>query len=321
MGIFLFSRQKSGRKYSAHSHNPYEKPKIVKSIILTTLILTTTIYISCAITKLINNHPGQFNGERAFLDAAYQLSLGPRVLGSTAHQKVRSWIISELKAAGWVVENQDANWKGYPIHNIVAKRGNGNQWVILGAHYDSRLVSDRDPDPTLRNQPVPGANDGASGVAVLLELARCLPRNLDKTIWLVFFDAEDNGNLAGNEWIIGSQAFVGNLSEKPDQAIIIDMIGDIDLNIYKEKNSNYEITESIWGVADRLGYEEFILEPKYRILDDHIPFLEAGIPAVDIIDFDYPFWHTTQDTLDKISAQSLQVVGYTLCVWLMEINY
>jgi len=299
---------------------PIKKHKTVKRIILTTLILTTTIYISCTITKLINN-PGQFNGERAFLDAAYQLSLGPRILGSPAHQKVRTWIASELKAAGWAVEKQDENWNGYQIHNIVAKRGNGNQWVILGAHYDSRLVSDRDPDPTLRNQPVPGANDGASGVAVLLELARCLPRNLDKTIWLVFFDAEDNGNLAGNEWIMGSRAFVRNLSEKPDQAIIIDMIGDIDLNIYKEKNSNNEITESIWGVADRLGYEEFILEPKYRILDDHIPFLEAGIPAVDIIDFEYPYWHTTQDTLDKISAQSLQVVGYTLCVWLMEINY
>ena len=119
--------------------------------------------------------------------------------------------------------------------------------MIIGAHYDSRLLADPDPDPSLRNQPVPGANDGASGVAVLLELARILPKNLDKTIWLVFFDAEDNGNIPGYDWIMGSRVFVQTLIDKPDEAIIIDMIGDADLNIYQEKNSDQKFNRSDLG--------------------------------------------------------------------------
>jgi Zn-dependent M28 family amino/carboxypeptidase len=173
--------------------------------------------------------------------------------------------------------------------------------------------------PTRRiTKPVPGANDGASGVAVLLELARKLP---DDTVpvWLVFFDAEDNGNIDGWDWLLGSREFVKNNPVHPKAVVVIDMIGDADLNIYKERNSNKAITDEIWRTAERTENDTvFIPKEKFSMIDDHTPFLEAGIPAVDIIDFDYPYWHTTQDTPDKVSAQSLQIVGETLQVWVMQ---
>jgi Zn-dependent M28 family amino/carboxypeptidase len=205
------------------------------------------------------------------------------------------------------------------IRNIVAKRGNGHPWVLLGAHYDSRFVADHDPDPAKQTQPVPGANDGASGVAVLLELARVLPPDAPGQVWLAFLDAEDNGRIEGWDWILGSRAlaqqFHGNV-DKPDAVVIVDMIGDADLNIYREQNSAPALTDQLWQQAADLGYTQFINQPKYRMIDDHVPFIEAGIPSVDIIDFDYPHWHTTADTLDKISATSLDAVGDTVQAWL-----
>ena len=296
--------------------NTNKKQKTTTTIIiLTTITILTTIFIYA---QTRHKQTIQFDGEKAYKDVEYQVTLGPRTLGSAAHQETRSWIRSELITYGWEVENQELSWENVPIQNIIGKRGNGSQWVIIGAHYDSRFSADRDPNPSLRNQPVPGANDGASGVAVLLELARCLPKNLNKTIWLVFFDAEDNGNLPGYDWLLGSRAFVGALTGIPNQVVVIDMIGDKDLNIYKEKNSDVGITQSIWSTAASLGYQEFIPTLKYRIIDDHMPFLEKKIPATDIIDFDYSYWHTTQDILDKISAKSLQIVGETLRVWLLK---
>ena len=285
------------------------RPKVI-------LILTLLLFF----TQCTSKAPAQFDPERAYKDIEYQLSLGPRTTGSQAHLKVRRFISDELERSGWEVEAPEQSLEGKDIYNIIGKRGNGDRWVIIGAHYDSRLLADQDPDPSVRNQPVPGADDGASGVAVLLELARILPKNLDKTIWLVFFDAEDNGNIPGYEWIMGSRAFVQTLIDKPDEAIIIDMIGDADLNIYQEKNSDQNLSETIWEVANSLGYNQFIPVPKYRILDDHIPFIEVGIPAIDIIDIDYPYWHTTQDTIDKVSAQSLKVIGDTLSAYILEQN-
>jgi glutaminyl-peptide cyclotransferase len=283
-------------------------------------IITTILILSLLLTQCSTKAPAQFDPERAYKDIEYQLSLGPRTTGSQAHQEVKKFISTELESSGWEVEAPEQSFEGKDIYNIIGKRGNGSPWVIIGAHYDSRLLADHDPDPSLRNQPVPGANDGASGVAILLELARIIPENLDKTIWLVFFDAEDNGNIPGYDWIMGSRAFVQTLINKPDEAIIIDMIGDTDLNIYQEKNSDRKLTETIWEVANNLGYHQFIPVPKYRILDDHVPFIEAGIPAIDIIDIDYPYWHTTQDTLDKVSAQSLEAIGETLSAYILERN-
>ena len=277
------------------------------------------IFVALAACRAISPTP-TFNAERAFADVEHQLSLGPRTPSSSGHDEIVVWLDSELTRAGWDVSLQENVQMGHSVLNIIARRGPENvDPILLGAHYDTRLYADE--DATLENQskPVPGANDGASGVAVLLELARALPEDASANIWLVFFDAEDNGQIPGWDWILGSRAFVENMEQRPQAVVIVDMIGDRDLNIHQERNSTPLLRDDIWNQAEDLGYAEYFLPtPKYSMLDDHTPFLEAGIPAVDIIDFDYPYWHTIEDTLDKVSAQSLQVVGDTLLAWLIS---
>jgi glutaminyl-peptide cyclotransferase len=299
------------------------------------LIGGTWILMRFTVPKEAPPVPIAFDGEQAWRDVDYQVSLGPRIPDSQAHTKVVDWIVAQLEQAGWSTEIQEAQMMGHPVRNIIARFGEGHPWVVLGAHYDSRMLADEDPDPANRQQPVPGANDGASGVAVLLELARTLPSHMKsetnhvsssnpipaRQIWLVFFDAEDNGRIAGWDWILGSRAFVGQFfagkDERPDAAVVVDMIGDADLNIYREQNSDPALMDAIWSQADHLGYSgQFLPSSKYRMLDDHTPFLDAGIPAVDLIDFDYPYWHTIADTADKVSAESLKAVGDTLLYWL-----
>jgi glutaminyl-peptide cyclotransferase len=261
-----------------------------------------------------------FSAQQAMQDVQYQVSLGDRIPGSAGHAKVVAWIQAELARAGWTSEIQESTMMGHPIQNIVGRQQGtttpDQPWVILGAHYDTRIYADHDPDPQKRTQYVPGADDGASGVAVLLGLARSLPRTLPVRVWLLFIDAEDNGNIPGWDWLLGSQAFVSSLTSKPDAAVIVDMVGDKDLNIYLEKNSNPVLSAEIWAEAARLGYKQFIPLPKYSMLDDHTPFLQEGIPAVDIIDFDYPYYHTNSDTPDKVSGESMKAVGDTLAAWL-----
>jgi glutaminyl-peptide cyclotransferase len=256
-----------------------------------------------------------FNGQRAYLDVAAQVALGPRTPGSDAHARVIVYIQSELEKAGWKVQVQDTEWLGFSVQNIIATRSDTAPRIIVGAHYDSRILADQDSGAG-RSQAVPGANDGASGVSILLELARTLPAH-GVPVELVFFDAEDDGGLDDRQWIMGSQAFVQTLKDKPQAVVIVDMVGDANLNIYEERNSNPRLTAEIWSQAAALGFEEyFIATPKYDMIDDHSPFLAAGIPAVDIIDFDYPYWHTTADILDNVSPHSLQVVGATLWAWI-----
>ncbi len=269
--------------------------------------------------------PENFNGERAYQDVLTQVDFGPRLPASAAHAQTIEWIKSSLTSAGWQVEVQESAIQGQTAYNIVARYGAGEPLLLIGAHYDTRIYADRDPDPVQRTQPVPGANDGASGVGVLMELGRVLPMRMGLLqeqpgqVWLVFFDAEDNGRIPGWEWIMGSTAFVERLTVNPDATVIVDMIGDADLNIYWEKNSDPDLSAEIWQIADQLGYGKyFIPEYRYSITDDHIPFLNAGLPAVDIIDFDYPYWHTVADTPDKVSAASLQVVGDTLVAWIEQ---
>lgn len=259
-----------------------------------------------------------FDGQRAYADVQTQVAFGARVPGTEGHAKVQEWMREELAETGWQVEVQESEALGHPIQNIVAKRNDESPQIIFGAHYDTRMFADKDADAANHLLPVPGANDGASGVAVLLELARSLPEDTPP-IWLVFFDAEDNGNIEGWDWILGSREFVKNNSLQPRAVVIVDMIGDADLNIYKERNSNAELMDQIWNTAKSLGYEDkFIPEYKHSMLDDHTPFIEAGLPAIDIIDFDYPYWHTMQDTADKVSAESLEIVGNTLWTWVTQ---
>ncbi len=282
----------------------------------------TSVVITPSPTQLPRSTPTpaliSFDGQRAYADVLTQVAFGARTPGSEGHAKFQEWMREELMSVGWQVEIQESEAMGHPIQNIVAKRGEVSPQIILGAHYDTRLFADNDPDPENHSKPVPGANDGASGVAVLMELARVLPDDT-MPIWLVFFDAEDNGRIQNWDWILGSREFVKNNPVQPRAVVIVDMIGDNNLNIYKEQYSDSKLTEEIWEVAARLGYDNmFLPEYKHSIIDDHLPFVEAGIPAVDIIDIDYPHWHTIQDTPDKVSAESLQVVGRTVQTWVMQ---
>jgi len=191
--------------------------------------------------------------------------------------------------------------------------------IVLGAHYDTRLSADEE-DPSVS---VMGANDGASGVAVLLELARTLDRDkLQNEVWLAFFDAEDNGHLNGWEWCVGSSYMAAHLEIAPEAVVVVDMIGDADQQLFLERNSDPALQMRLWEIGATLGYTDtYISEYRWTMYDDHVPFAQQGIVAVDIIDFDYPYWHTTQDTRDKVSAASLERVGRVIEVWLEEIGH
>ena len=268
------------------------------------------------------------DGEIAFSYLKQQLSFGPRTPGSAAHQEFIDWASAELEDSGWDVSLQQGLYEDKEITNVVAQRSNGKddpntEWILLGAHYDSRINADSDPVIANRNLPVPGANDGASGVAVLMALAKTLPQDLDKDIWLVLFDAEDQGRIPEwDNWCIGSTMMAQYLEkqeQKPDSVVIVDMVGDKDLQIYREMNSDDALMDEIWSVAADLGLSDtFINEPKYAIYDDHVPFLQIGIPAVDLIDFDYPAWHTLDDEIQNVSAESLNSVHDVLFAWLTK---
>ncbi len=248
-----------------------------------------------------------FDGEQAYKYALDQCAIGPRPVGSEAGWATGDYIISQLKESGWEVETQEFEYRGVPVRNIVGKFGRGPV-VILGAHYDTRPVADRDPEHF--DEPIIGGNDGASGVAVLLELAAALPTHeVENEVWLAFFDAEDRGRLEGWPWAVGSSYMAERLTVEPEYVIVVDMVGDTKQELYYERNSDIALRERLWGIAAELGYEQFIPQERYRIIDDHLPFAQRGIPAVDIIDFDYPYWHTIEDTCDKISPESLERVG------------
>jgi Zn-dependent M28 family amino/carboxypeptidase len=290
----------------------FKKNTFISVTVLVIISISGVVYF-----YLLNSSGKKFNSSRAYRDILYQTALGPRIPGSEAHTREVDWVKNELGKEKWQVETQNGNLDGHPIQNLIAKRGTGAPWIIIGAHYDSRFFADQDPDINNRQKPVPGANDGASGVAVLLELARVLPQKMNKEIWLVFFDAEDQGDINGWNWILGSRYFASHIEGKPDAVVVIDMIGDSNLNIYYETNSDPDLSKSIWESAAKAGYQkQFIPKPKYSVLDDHTPFIEKGIKAADIIDFDYPYYHAIADTSDKVSPVSLKAVGETLINWL-----
>ncbi len=261
--------------------------------------------------------PDHFSGRRAYAHVTAQMKLGPRVTGSAANVAAGNYIADQLQKAGWSVEFQPFVYKDTPARNVVARANVGRGPVIvLGAHYDSRRQADRDPlHPT---EPVPGADDGASGVAVLLELAHTLDvRTIPHELWLAFFDAEDNGGLDGWDWIVGSTYMADHLTVQPEAMILVDMVGDADQRFYFDSNSDPGLSAQVWATATRLGYgEHFIPVARWAMTDDHIPFARRGIPALDIIDFDYPYYHTTGDTADKVSAQSLERIGRVLEAYL-----
>ena len=289
-------------------------------------------------TAQIPNEPPFFDGEDAYEFAELQLGFGHRPTGSPALERTRQAMIEILEEAGWEIMLQEfehvAQGETFHAVNVIARRGEG-QITIIGSHYDSRLVADNDPVASNRSEGVPGANDGASSTAVLLEMAGIIDEHYmlaeDQQIWLTFFDAEDNGRIAGWDWILGSRYMASNLDELGvdrndiDFMLLLDMVGEADGQLFRWEanslNSAPAQLGDIWDVADQLGYGEyFAKERRGPITDDHLPFIQIGIPAVDIIDLNYPYWHTVDDTLDKISAESLDRVGDVVEMYLIQTN-
>ncbi|MDH7570479.1 MAG: M28 family peptidase [Armatimonadota bacterium] len=256
-----------------------------------------------------------FDGQRAMEWLKRQVDAGPRVPGTAAHSTVRQLLLQGLGPGAKVQEFTHRTRRGsVPMANLIATYGpQSGDRVLLCAHWDTRPIADRDPNPANRAKPIPGANDGASGVAVLMELARIFqaaPPPVGVTI--VLFDGEDWGTSL-EEMFLGSTYFAENQVGGPFRyAILLDMVGDADLQIYRERHSERqakEVVDKVWRAAAELGYDHFRPTLGEEIWDDHIPLQRKGIPAIDVIDFDYPYWHTLQDTVDKCSARSLQIVG------------
>jgi glutaminyl-peptide cyclotransferase len=258
-----------------------------------------------------------FDSSRAYQDVRQIVSFGPRPAGSQALAETRKYITRELTAAGARVAEQpfDASTPIGPVHmvNVIGTLpGQRPDRLIVCGHYDTKLF---------RDFRFVGANDGGSSTAFLLELARALKgRRNPFTIELVFFDGEeafDPVRWEGADHTYGSRHYVeaarraGTLKQIR-ALILVDMIGDRSLDIKREEASTPWLTDTIWASARRLNFREYFLDDSTRIEDDHMAFLEAGVPAVDIIDLDYDPWHTAGDTLDKVSARSLQIVGDVL---------
>ena len=278
-----------------------------------------------------NNAVPKFDKGNAFRYLVEQCEFGPRNPGSNGYkqcldylQKTLSGFADTILLQPFVLDDL-VNEKSYDLTNIIARFKVGDpQQLLIGAHWDTRPWADEDPDTEKRNDPIIGANDGASGVAVILELARILNASPPPIgITLVLFDGEDMGRSGTpKSYAQGSLAFAKDLPiEKPDEAIILDMIGDAELHIPIERYSyqqNRQLVKKLWGLAKVLSLDAFESRIEYSIYDDHVPlWAEAKIPAVDIIDFNYPnsytnYWHTTQDLPEHCSAESLGQVGTLL---------
>ena len=258
-----------------------------------------------------------------------QLAFGPRPVGTPAHEKLKDYLAAELRKASADVQLQQ--WTDPAIHlpltNLIARfpgKGSGQTQglpLLLAAHWDTRPTADYDPDPANRSKPIPGANDGASETAVLLQLARVLKENPPPvTIWLVFFDGEDYGP-GLDRMFIGSRYFAKNQpAGTPRKGVLLDMIGAANVSVPKERNSAQRapgVLSEVWTAAKRAGHQaEFPDQMGDEIYDDHLPLLDAGIACIDVIDFTYAPWHTLADTADKCSAQSLGVIGDTMIAWI-----
>jgi glutaminyl-peptide cyclotransferase len=267
--------------------------------------------------------PQEFNGTAAFSYIQTQVGFGPRIPGSKPHRAMGDWLDSVLRQRADTLVVQ--SWKHVtahgdtlPLRNFIARFNPvADKRLLLLAHWDSRPVSDspRSHDST---KAVLGANDGGSGVALLLGITDVLKRSPPGAgVDLLFVDGEDYGDFtnAPNDVLIGSRYYAANQlpGPKPLYAVLFDLIADKDLQIYQEGNSLVgapEVVELVWDTAKDLGYAGyFISSPRHTLIDDHLELQKAGIRAIDVVDFDYPSWHTTEDTIDKVSAGSLQVVG------------
>jgi glutaminyl-peptide cyclotransferase len=261
-----------------------------------------------------------FDGERAYRLLQKQCDFGPRPVGSDAHKKTRDFLLSEMAKYADNTIAQDFTYRGMTLTNVIGVfNRQAKRRVLLCAHWDTRPTADEELDVEKRRQPILGANDGASGVAILLELARLFREKKPSVgVIIVLFDGEDYGDFTQDEGVfLGSRHFAKNHNGYAlEFGILLDMVGDRDLNIYREANSDTyarHINDKVFRIAQELGHGKHIIDQAGRnILDDHIPLNEAGIPTVNLIDFDYGPWHTLEDTPDKCSAASLAIVGNTV---------
>jgi hypothetical protein len=285
-----------------------------------------------------------FDGQTALSYVKPQIAFGPRVPGTPAHEKEADWIIAEMKKRTDSVIVQSwtqttAKGEKLPMRNIIARfNPKATQRVLYLTHWDTRPTADDDPNLGKRAGSFDGANDGASGVALFMALGDALKKTPPSVgVDLLFVDGEDWGSFdadsAGNypDALFGSQYFANHLPDpnyKPLYGVLFDMIGDSDLQIYQEANSTQfapEVVQRVWQTASELGYSDyFIAQPGIQVTDDHRPLENKGLRVIDVLDIQYGplpsvhdsgtpsdpnYHHTTQDTYDKLSAKSLQIVG------------
>lgn len=265
-----------------------------------------------------------FNGAAALDYVREQLAFGSRVPGTPAHVRAGDWIVTQMRArADTVIEQRwthvTADGDTLALRNILARfRPAATERVLYVTHWDSRPVSDQADDSAQRLIPVPGANDGASGVALFIALGDAFRVAAPGVgVDLLFVDGEDYGNFdRDTDVLMGSRWFADHLPSpgyRPLFGVVWDMIGDRDLQIFHENNSLAqapEVVARVWQTALELGYSNyFVPQARYTVTDDHIPLLAKGLRVIDVVDLDYPDHHKPSDTLDKVSAASLQVVG------------
>ncbi len=280
-----------------------------------------------------------FNADSAFSFVKRQCEFGPRVPETMGHTQCGAWIEAQLRRFCDKVVAQKANLTTFDGKSLKATNYIGiinpdaKQRVLLLAHWDTRPWADADPDEAKHKSPVMGANDGASGVGVLLELARVMQAkkpNVGVDILLV--DAEDWGSENDEEsWALGAQYWVAHphvKGYKPMYGVLVDMVGAPDAQFYQEGfslQSSPELVEKVWGIAANSGYSNLFKSMQYgAATDDHVFIIRGGIPCIDIIDMRpdsggfYPYWHTTADTIDKISPATLKAVGQTVANLIYE---
>ena len=271
----------------------------------------------------------EFDGDAALRYAQAQVDFGPRVPGSDAHRKAGDWIVAQMKQRGATVIEQtwthvSKGGRKLPLRNIIARfNPQATERVLYLTHWDTRPTADADADPANQLLPIPGANDGASGVGLLVALADALQKKPSALgVDLLFVDGEDYGEFGppNIDVLLGSTYFASHLPEPgyaPVFGVLFDMIGDADLHIAQEDNSVQqasEVVQRVWAKAAELGYAgTFNKRSAGPITDDHIPLLKAGLKVIDVIDLDYgpgnAYHHSMRDTMDKISAKSLKLVG------------
>lgn len=278
---------------------------------LTGLLLAVAVLVGAGGAR--SREPGAFDGIVALRHVERLVALGPRPAGSEGGARAREYLVAQLRRAGVPVRVEPFEARTpqgrLRMANVVAVLpGRRPEVILLGGHYDTKWF------PDFR---FVGANDGGSSAGLLLELARVLarsPRLL--TYWVVFFDGEEaRGEWSPEDGLYGSRRLAEDLRRTgrlPRAVIVVDMVGDRDLALRREALSTSWLTDLLWDTAHRLGHGAHFLPQALAVEDDHVPFLRAGVPAALLIDFDYPPWHTADDTLDKVSARSLQVVGEVL---------